>query len=170
MRLSDFDLEESIFIDANIFTSHFTAHPDFGKTSTNFLQTVESNKAKAISSDVVLNEVLYISLLNRGLQLLDTDSKWKVRKEFDKDSSFADRCYEGVQEAIDYIMCLEAGGLTIVSTGHELLVKSVEIGKKYHLWTRDAIHATTCQALNIANIATNDEHFAGVDFLKVWRP
>ncbi|MEW6103191.1 MAG: type II toxin-antitoxin system VapC family toxin [bacterium] len=170
MKLSKFNLEKSIFVDANIFTFHFTAHPDFGKSSTDFLQMVELGKIRAVSSDVVLNEVLYISLLNRGLQFLDTNSKWKVRERFDKDFSFVSKCYEGIQEAIDYITFLEKGGLTIVDAGHNLLVRSIEIGKRYHLWIRDAIHVATCQALGIVNIATQDKHFTKVDFLSVWQP
>ena len=67
-------------------------------------------------------------------------------------------------------MMLETSGLTIVGTGPDLLIKSVEVGKKYHLWTRDAIHAATCQALDISHIATHDKHFAVVDFLKLWEP
>ena len=170
MKLSEFDLEQSIFVDANIFNFHFGKHPTYGLNCTEFLERIELSKVVAVTSDIVLNEVFYVEMIGKGCQILSTDKRWAVRKQFEHNEDFAKQCYSHLQEISDYIRVMEGSNLTIVNTGRDILFKSVELGAKYRLWTRDAIHTATCSFFQIMHIATKDEHFDRVSFLERWSP
>ncbi len=50
-RLVDFDLRETIFVDANIFIYHASANHSYGKSCEAFLQKVESKNIATRDSD-----------------------------------------------------------------------------------------------------------------------
>jgi len=58
--LKEFNLEETIFIDANIFSFHHLNHPEFGEVCTNFLQRIEDKKLRAMTSNSVIDEVAFV--------------------------------------------------------------------------------------------------------------
>jgi predicted nucleic acid-binding protein len=55
-RLYDFDLNEPIFIDANIFLFHAFDDPDYGEAATNFLTAIEEGHIRGVTSPLVLDE------------------------------------------------------------------------------------------------------------------
>ena len=73
MKLDDFDISESIFVDANIFIYVSQNDPTYGRACVDFLERVEYMEIKAITTPVVLNEVSYKLLIAKAGELLDTD-------------------------------------------------------------------------------------------------
>ena len=84
-RLADFDLRESIFVDANIFIDHASANPGYGKSCEEFLEKVESKNVVAITTTAVLDEVGYILSLLEGAKALKTEELKIVRKKLKED-------------------------------------------------------------------------------------
>jgi predicted nucleic acid-binding protein len=61
-------------------------------------------------------------------------------------------------------------GLSIFEATFDIVKASLPLAIQHQLLPRDAIHASTCQALGIAHIATRDDHFTRLPFLQVWMP
>ena len=55
MKLDDFNLSESIFVDANIFIYVSQSEPIYGRACIDFLERVEYMEIKAITTPAVLN-------------------------------------------------------------------------------------------------------------------
>jgi predicted nucleic acid-binding protein len=55
MKLDDFDISESIFVDANISIYVSQNDPTYGRACIDFLERIEYMEIKAITTPVVLN-------------------------------------------------------------------------------------------------------------------
>ncbi|ODS34951.1 MAG: hypothetical protein A7316_04790 [Candidatus Altiarchaeales archaeon WOR_SM1_86-2] len=94
--LDDFISDEQIFVDANIFTFHHLDDPRYGESCTEFLQRIENGGVNGATSNFVLDEVIYVILIEKGCEILNVDRAWKVREEIKRDKKFAKQCYEPV--------------------------------------------------------------------------
>jgi len=169
-NLDDFVSDERIFVDANIFTFHHLDDPGYGESSTEFLQGIEDSEINGVTSNFVLDEVVYVILIEKGCEILDVDRAWKVREEIKGDKKFAKRCYEPVSIFIDYVNSLRLLGLTIIDVKENNINDLVKFAVQYQLLPRDAIIVSLMKHHNIKHIATNDSDFERVDFLTVWKP
>lgn len=59
--------------------------------------------------------------------------------------------------------------MKLASIPSEIFKDAVEIAKSSKLLPHDATHAAAAKEMNIRNIATNDDDFQRVDFLKIWK-
>ncbi|MFZ3168351.1 MAG: PIN domain-containing protein [Candidatus Methanoperedens sp.] len=59
-------------------------------------------------------------------------------------------------------------GLKIFEIGYHIVLEAKKIFNI--LLGSDAIHAATCKTYEISDIATSDNDFKRIDFLKVWKP
>ncbi len=66
MNLAEYSSQHPIFIDANIFLDYALPNIEFSEIASDFLERVELQDIVAITTPVVLNEVSYILLLQRG--------------------------------------------------------------------------------------------------------
>lgn len=57
-KLADFVADATIFIDANIFLFHVFDDEKHGKAATSFLTRIENEETKALTSSLVVDEVL----------------------------------------------------------------------------------------------------------------
>lgn len=167
MKLDDFNLSESIFIDANIFIYVSQNEPTYGRACIDFLERVEYMEIKAVTTSVVLNEVSYKLLIAKAGELLDTDRFWKIREEL-KDKKFTMTCYEIVEEFRDYVSTLF--GLRVEDVRIDDFNMSVDLGSEFGLMTTDSYHVAVMKRLGIKHIASNDSDFERVDFIEVWNP
>ena len=167
MKLDDFDISESIFIDANIFIYVSQNDPTYGRACIDFLERVEYMEIKAITTPVVLNEVSYKLLIAKAGELLDTDRFWKIHEEL-KDKKFTRTCYGIVEEFRDYVGTL--CGLRVEDARIDDFNKSVDLGYEFGLVTTDSYHAAAMDRLGLKHIASNDSDFERVDFIEVWAP
>lgn len=170
MRLSRYRLKEEIFIDANIISYHFDKQSKHHSACDKFLKKIEADKIKGVISNFIIDEVLYILLMQRGSELLKTDRLWKIHEEFRTNRSFTSECYKLTYKLFEYLEVLRLAGLKIIDIGFNIMKESLLIGEENCLLPRDAIHATTCKVFGIKNIATNDPDFDNIHFLKVWKP
>ena len=167
MKLDNFNLSDSIFIDANIFIYVSQSEPVYGRACIDFLERVEYMEIKAITTPAVLNEVSYKLLIAKAGKLLDTDRFWKIHEKL-KDQKFIRICYGIIEEFRDYIDTLY--GLRVEDVQVDDFNRSVDFGSKFGLITTDSYHVAVMERLGIKHIATNDSDFERVDFVEVWHP
>lgn len=79
-RLGDFASSDVIFVDANIFLHNAFATPDKGETVKRFLEKIELTQAQALTSVLVINEVLFKLSLQIAASLLPRPTPWNLRK------------------------------------------------------------------------------------------
>ncbi len=60
----------STFIDANIFTYFLTNHPKHGNNCTRFLEMIENGKMAGFISPLVIDEVSYVLMIQKGRELI----------------------------------------------------------------------------------------------------
>ncbi len=92
-RLRDFTLSEPIFVDTNIFVYQQVAHPGFGPDCRDFLDRVEHGSIQAVTSDVVINEGIYIVQIQRAANLLGTSNRSVIHARMAADTVLAAECW-----------------------------------------------------------------------------
>ncbi len=143
--LNEFNIGETIFVDANIFSFHHLNHQKFGEVCTKFLQSIENREINATTSALVIDEVAFVILIEKGCEILKTNKVREVKEKIKKDKDFARECYEAVKQFLSYTDFLREIGLSIIEIGFE---------DKY----------------GIKNIATADSDFERVEEIEVWKP
>ena len=79
-QLHEYDLDEPIFIDANIFLFHAFDDPDHGDAATDFLTTIEEGRVRGVTSPLVLDEVFFKILVQEAAAELAKPTIWNIRK------------------------------------------------------------------------------------------
>ena len=169
MLLSNFSIEERIFIDANIFIYNALDNPIYAESCTDFLRQVETDKINGVITPHIMDEVLFKILVAEASQHLEKFTLPNLKKEM-KNSIFSSKVYKPVKEYGDYLTELTYGGLEILAVDGGLIEKAIELGRQYGLLITDAIHLSTIKQYGIINIATNDSDFERVDTMNIYKP
>jgi predicted nucleic acid-binding protein len=169
LLLSNFAVDERIFIDANIFIYNALDDPGYAESCSDFLRRVETNKIKGVITSHVMDEVLFKILIAEASQHIEKFTLPNLKKEM-KSSRFSSKVYKPVKEYSDYLTELTYGGLEILTVDGGLVEKSIDLGLRYGLLTTDAIHLSTMKQYGIINIATNDSDFERVDSITIYKP
>lgn len=168
LNLADYDLAEPIFIDANIFIDYSLPNPRYGKAVADFIEKVELGEIKAITTPLVISEVSYILLLQKGSMILGTHDRKSIRDKIKRERGFANLCYSVIDRFNELLNVLE--GLKVIPMGSEDHLRVSDVGKKYGLLPNDALHLVAMRNSNIRNIATRDKDFDRVADIQVWSP
>lgn len=169
-KLSNFALDEPIFVDANIFDHHHSNHPRFGSDCTDFLKKVEDGTLRAVTSNIVQQEVMYYLQMHKGELLLGTPDRSRIHARITADAAFAEACWQTAEESLNLFDALRSTSLMFFEIDSSHARQIVELGKKYQLILRDAAHVCACQVMGLSHIASNDADFDRVDFLTRWKP
>jgi hypothetical protein len=97
-RLRDFTLSDPIFIDTNIFAYQQAAHPALGPDCRDFLHAVEIDQIQAVTSTVVLNEVIYVAQIQCAAHLLETPNRGLIHARMASDPALAAECWLAVEQ------------------------------------------------------------------------
>lgn len=170
MQLANFDGDDEIFIDANIFTYFALKNPSYQAACTDFLLRIETGEVQAVASVFSLNEAFYTMLVGKGSEILNSTSIKQIKSRLAKDTAFSVSCYQACLDFSQYVTILRATGLRLIDVDYDLQVQALPIGRKYRLLPTDALHVATCQQYDISHIATADAHFEQVDLLTTWKP
>ena len=169
-RLRDFTLSDPIFIDTNIFAYQQSAHPSFGPDCRDFLHAVEIGAVQAVSSTVVLNEVIYIVQIQRAAHLLGTMNRGAIHTRMTADPAVADECWLAAERFLNLLDALQHGTLTVIEVEQAHFREACAIGRQPSLFVSDATHIVICRQLGIDHIASNDTDLDRVPFLTRWEP
>lgn len=170
MNLNEFSSQETIFIDANIFIYHLDSSSPYQPACSSFLQRIEHQEITAIISAMVVDEVIYNSIILKGSQMMPGKSLASIRKRLTRDHKFSSSCYAFGQQIIDYLDILRLGNFSIAETTFDITKQSCLLGQRYSLLPRDALHLATCYTFSIRHIATRDPHFENLPQITVWSP
>jgi predicted nucleic acid-binding protein len=169
-RLRDFALSDPIFVDTNIFVYQQAAHPSFGPDCRDFLDKVENSVMQAATSNVVVNEALYIVQMQRAANLLGTSNRGVIHTQMGTDAALAAECSLAGQRLLVLLDALQRGGLTVLETELAHYRDACVAGGQFGLFISDATHVVICQQLGIAHVASNDTDLDRVPFLTRWEP
>ena len=169
-KLSDFMLDDPIFVDANIFDYHHANHPRFGRDCTDFLKKIENALVQGVTSNIVQQEGMYYLQMHKGELLLGTSDRSRIHAQIVSDATFAQACWQAAEEFLNLLDALRGTTLTLFEVDSSHARQIVELGKRYQLILRDAAHVLVCKVMNLSHIASNDADFDRVDFLTRWKP
>ena len=139
-----------VFFDSNIFIKYLAGVEDAKK----LIDRVEHGEWRGYTSDVVISEVVY-----GYLRLALNVSRYKLRDYVVK---YIDRVKELLEQDV-YSLFIDFEHLP-TSVGIDRLL---EYMVSYKLLPSDALIAATCRAYGIDTIATFDEDFKRVPWLRV---
>ena len=163
LKLSEVPSGERIFIDTNIFLYSAFEHPAFGNTCREFLKRTQKKEMAGFSSDFVLNEVFHKLMIaevanNLGLDRRNAVSIIKKKPEL----------IEGLKRVWVEMELINSFNITILSGS--TFPEFIEVSRRYRLMATDAAHVAIMLANEIKNIATNDDDFERIEWLKLWKP
>lgn len=153
---------ERVFVDSNLLTYHLLNHPAYGTSCKAFMQDLEDEKYHGFITPIVVSETLF------NFIKADIFRTYRTRP-FEIASLL--KCHPEVlgeipldrpKELFDIFNLLPIGKLEVI--------EALEIMSNYYLLTNDALNAATMKVNGITSIATNDNDFERVDWLKIWKP
>ena len=80
--LAEFAADEPIFIDAHLFLFHAFDDENYGEIATSFLTRVESGEINAVTSALVIDEVLFKILVQEAAAHLKKPTIWLTIRLF----------------------------------------------------------------------------------------
>lgn len=141
-----------VFFDSNVFLKYLAGVEEAKK----LLDKVECGEWKGYVNDVVISEVVY-GYLRLALNI----SRYRLREYV---VNYVDRVGELLEQDV-YPLFVNFEHLP-TNTGIDTLLEYVV---RYKLLPNDALIATTCKVYDIKDIATFDEDFARVPWLRIWK-
>jgi predicted nucleic acid-binding protein len=169
-QLDEFNSSDFIFVDANIFLHNAFATPNKGDCVRRFLEKIELSQIKALTSELVINEVLFKLTLQIAAGLLPRPTPWSLRQAMRDDETLAARIYVPVRRYHEYIQALSTRGLKMVNVTAEHTGQAILLGQRYGLLITDATHLAVCQANQNQHIATDDQDLWHIPSLTAWTP
>jgi predicted nucleic acid-binding protein len=167
--LTAFALDEPIFVDANIFLFHAFNDKNFGMAATAFLTRVENQDVKALTSSLVVDEVLFKILIQEAAIHLPKPTIWNIKRAM-KDKAVSQKFYAPVLKYKGYLESLTFLGLKIVEVTGMHMLAAADIGVEAGLLITDAAHVAVMRDLNVRHLATDDADLAGITGITAWTP
>ncbi len=167
MKLSQFDSDEEIYIDANIFINTMLKNPKYFDSCKSFLEKVERGEVNAVISPLVLDEVCFkiiIETLRTKLEMRGSEIIEEIKKN--------PKLINSVKpELMTFLFIIENyRGLKIISARSLTGIKTIENIVNHNLLPRDALHLAVMDSYSIKHIATADSDFERINSINVWMP
>jgi len=165
-NLKEFEGDEPIFIDANIFLHHaFDSRPG----AVEFLARLERQGLRAYTSTLVLEEVMFILLVQSLGMARAADDPAKLNDTL-MNPEARKLAMLSVRKYFEYIDVLKACGLQIISLTDGDLSTALDVISGSGIMTADACHVAVMKRKGISHIATADGDFARVADIVAWTP
>jgi len=151
-----------VFIDANIFVYHFL---DKSSNCSDFLALLEEGEYRGLTSVNVMTEVLH--------RLMVTEAKAKKLVRAPRVLKKLNENPEIICRLTDYSTVVQAildMSIRILPLTSEHLLASQAVRSQYGLLVNDSLIVAMMKENGIDVLATNDEAFARVDWIRTLRP
>ncbi|MEA1924413.1 MAG: PIN domain-containing protein [Candidatus Altiarchaeota archaeon] len=119
-----------------------------------------------LTSDNVVEEVIYVLLKEEGRDFIEEDKHYRVLNFLRKNPDFVKKVSGDIINDLDELM----SALMIKIVKPAPLEIMFQIMKMSGLLPNDALIAATCKFYGIKKIASFDEDFKRVDFLEIVKP
>jgi len=149
--------EERIFIDSSIFLKFLIDGIDVFK---------ELENSTLLTSDNVVEEVIYVLLKEEGGEFIGEDKHYMVLNFLRRNPDFVKKVSEEIIHDLDELI----SALMIKIVKPAPLEIMFQIMRTSGLLPNDALIAATCKFYGIKKIATFDKDFKQVDFLEIMNP
>ena len=159
-------IDSKIFVDANIFLYAILGNPVLKPRCQKFLVKIENGQYRAMTSSLVLNEVLHKLMLTETVRTYGLNSErdaLKLIKEKPELISNMSLVWKNYSELKKY-------PIIIFGVDEKALDMAVLLSRKYGVLISDAVHAAIMKLNTIDNIATNDGDFERIEGITVWKP
>ncbi len=168
MKLADFDSDEEIYIDANIFIYTMLKNPKYFASCKSFLERVERGEVNAIVSPLVLDEVCFKIIIETLKSKYDIQSGAEIIERIKKNPKLLN---EVKSELMTFLFVIENyKGLKVISAQSATGIKMIENIVNRKLLPRDALHLAIMNFYDVKHIATADSDFESVKEINVWKP
>lgn len=157
---------DTVFIDANIFLYHAFGLNDI---AVDFLRKIETNRIRAFTSSLVLEEVFYKLIMQSASVFLDKVTIENVEAAI-KDDRYKEKIFKPVHEYRQYIEMLIELGLKVIDLTGSDVIKAIEKSEKLGLLTADTTHISVMERKGIKNLASADKDFVGIPHITIWSP
>ena len=154
----------TVFIDANIFLYKILEHWKYAQPCTELLKDVNCGKYSGVISVFVCNEIFHRVMFAELFKEHNIEAKHAIKYLKDNPDVLKELWAPG--EAIKNIEQIE--NLKILGVGKDALDLALEFSQKYGLLSTDAMHAATMKIEGLRILATNDQDFERVDWLRLW--
>ncbi len=168
MRLTDFDSDEEVYIDANIFIYTMLKNPKYFASCKSFLERVEKGEVNAVASPLVLDEVCFKIIIETLRAKYDIERGAEIIEKIKKNPKTLN---EAKSELMTFLFIIENyKGLKIVSARSATGIRMVENIVNRDMLPRDALHLAIMDFYGVKHIATADSDFERVKEINVWMP
>jgi predicted nucleic acid-binding protein len=162
--LADIPEGTSVFIDANILAYHRMTVTALTPACTTFLKRVEQQELPGYTSTALLAEAVHKIMLAAAVQQHGLPEKGIVTRLKEKPELIKVLTPQNVVETVEKM------NVVIVTVTSDHIKQAEKLFAQHGLLTNDSITLAIMQQLGITNIATNDDDFDSVDWVKVWKP
>jgi len=161
MKLEEIEPQSEVFIDANIFIYHFTG---VSEECSNFLTRCEEGELSGLTSVNVLLEVLHRLMIVEAVKKKLIKPPRPLQKLKEKP--------EKICQLRDYFintLAILDMGIKVYPIVPELLKSSQIIRAQYGLLVNDSLIGAIMQEEGIQKLATNDDGFSRIDWIKLYK-
>jgi len=162
MTLKDIPQGAEIFIDANIFIYHFTGN---SSECSEVLARCEDGELTGVTSAIVTAEVMHRMMLAEASLKKLAKAPQIVKKLKERP--------EIVCRLTDYFVVVQAifeMGIKVYPLAPELILNSQVIRSRYGLMVNESLIAATMREIGVEAMATNDDGFSRVEWIKIHKP
>ncbi len=170
--LDDLPEGSRVFVDTNIFDYALSAK---SRSCASFIERVALREVRAYVNTQVLSDLVHKLMIKEAFVkgFIPSPSAVKLKECFKRDRTKALALVK-YQEQFEELLTI---GLQVLPVTRQLLVETKLERSKYALLTGDSIHIgsmKTCQvnrrSAPLYDIVTNDEDFALITGMTVWKP
>ncbi len=165
MTLKDIPDGVTCYVDATIFYYHIVNTPPLSDDCSDFLERVEMRYLMGVTSIVAVSEATHKVMLTEVVARHGVDRKGLIAR-IKRHPGLLD----GLTKHQKVAATVRHLGLTVEPVTFELLARSTEISPQLHLLTNDALTFSVMEKLGVTHLATNDDDFASVSGIKVFKP
>jgi predicted nucleic acid-binding protein len=164
MNLADLEDGSRVFIVANILAYHRIRVAGLTEAATDLLERVEQGHISAHTSTAVVAEAIHKVMLSEAVQqhgLPPTGVVARLKQE--------PELVKGLAHA-EVVGELQAMKVAIAAVTPDLLRDAEALFAEYGLLTNDSITVALMRRLSLADLATKDDDFDDIPWLRVWKP
>jgi predicted nucleic acid-binding protein len=155
----------AVFIDANILYYHFVLVDGLSDWSSDLLERIAQGRLTAATSSHAIAESVH------KIMTAEASSRFSVPRP--AIVNYLRHHPERIGELTRaYVAAshLERMGLSLLTADVRILVEAATISRAHGLMTNDALTVALMGRHGLTNIATNDDDFARVSDLTIWKP
>ena len=154
MTFSDIPAGESVFVDANTLIYHFAGDPNYGPACRDFLQRIENQELRGVTSAHVLGEVSHRIMTLEAINRFGWPVKGiavRLRKHRSE--------IPQLQVARQAIATISKLGIDVIATTQQLVELACSLCSQHELLMNDGLVVAVMQMNSLIHLASRDSDF-----------